>query len=142
MPMATGAGQPGSFLRPVPGPVSSLFGMRFHPVRGVWKLHDGMDLAASCGTPIRAADTGRVVFSGYNPAWGHRVIVDHGERSGRRWRTTYNHLSAPGATNGAVVLRGQPIGRVGSTGYSTGCHLHLGMERGGVLIDPLPHLSR
>ncbi|MCI1746969.1 MAG: peptidoglycan DD-metalloendopeptidase family protein [Acidipropionibacterium sp.] len=142
MPLATGAGQPGTFLRPVPGPVTSMFGMRLHPVRGVWKLHDGVDLASPCGTPIRAGATGRVVFSGYSPAWGYRVIVDHGQIAGTRWRTTYNHLSEPGAATGSVVLRGQPIGRVGSTGYSTGCHLHLGLERGGALIDPLPHLSR
>ncbi|WP_161971552.1 peptidoglycan DD-metalloendopeptidase family protein [Acidipropionibacterium jensenii] len=142
MPLATGAGQPGSFLRPVPGPVSSVFGMRHHPVRGVWKLHDGVDLASPCGTPIRAAATGRVTFSGYHPAWGYRVVVDHGTVSGSRLATTYNHLSGPGTAAGAVVLRGQPIGRVGSTGFSTGCHLHLGMERNGNPVDPLPHLSR
>ncbi|WP_051232548.1 peptidoglycan DD-metalloendopeptidase family protein [Acidipropionibacterium thoenii] len=141
LPMATGAGQPGTLSRPVDGPVSSLFGMRRHPVTGVWKLHDGVDLASPCGTPIRAAATGRVVFSGYQPAWGYRVVVDHGVLAGVRVRTTYNHLSGPGAATGSVVLRGQPVGRVGSTGYSTGCHLHLGMERDGRMVDPLRHLS-
>lgn len=142
MPMATGAGQPGSFLVPAPGPVSSPFGMRFHPVRRVWKLHDGVDFAADCGTPVRASATGRVVWSGYNAAWGYRVIVDHGVVAGTAVRTTYNHLSGPGAAAGTVVLRGQQVGLVGTTGFSTGCHLHFGMERGGTLVDPLPYLSR
>lgn len=141
-PMVTGAGQPGAFLRPAPGPVSSPFGMRLHPVRHVYKLHDGTDFASPCGTPIRAAATGRVVFSGFTSAWGNRVIVDHGMVAGAHVRTTYNHMSSPGAPVGAVLARGQMLGSVGTTGFSTGCHLHLGLERNGALTDPMPYLSR
>lgn len=140
MPMAVGARQPGTFSRPAPGPISSPFGMRFHPVRGIYKLHDGTDFAAACGTPVQAAATGRVVESGYSAAWGNRVVVDHGVVAGARVRTTYNHLSAPGAAVGSVVARGQVLGIVGTTGFSTGCHLHFGMERNGSLVDPMGYL--
>ena len=78
---------------------------------------------------------------GSTRAWGNRVIVDHGTVGSTHLRTTYNHLESIGVGQGSVVLRGQVLGRVGSTGFSTGCHLHLGLERDGQLVDPLPYLA-
>lgn len=141
LPSAAGMGGASALLRPVPGPVSSPFGYRVHPVTHVRKLHDGVDLASGCGTPVHAAYTGRVVWVGSTRAWGNRVIVDHGTVGSTHLRTTYNHLESIGVSQGSVVLRGQVLGRVGSTGFSTGCHLHLGLERDGHLVDPLPYLA-
>lgn len=130
------------FPPPVAGPVTSPYGMRTHPVTGRRRLHDGLDLGAACGTPVHSMAPGRVVESLHHRAWGHRVVVDHGVVAGARLRTTYNHLQRPGPPVGSPVAGGQVVGVVGSTGFSTGCHLHLGVERAGHLVDPLPFLLR
>lgn len=123
-------------VRPSSGPVSSPFGMRFHPVLHVWKLHDGLDFAADCGTPVRAAAAGRVVLVQAAIGYGNRVVVDHGTIGGHRVRTAYNHLSAFDVSAGQAVAQGQLVGRVGTTGFSTGCHLHLMVWRDGEVSDP------
>lgn len=132
------AGAPGrhGFLLPVRGPVTSRFGPRLHPVLGVRRLHDGTDFGVPCGTPIRAARGGTVVERVLHPAYGHRLVLDHGEVAGHRFRTSYNHALGWTVPVGARVHRGQVVGRVGSTGWSTGCHLHLMMEVDGALADP------
>lgn len=121
---------PGSL--PVAGRLSSPFGMRTHPVTGVHKLHDGTDIAAPCGTPIQAWGRGTVVRAEWHRAYGYRVWIDHGDI-----RTAYTHMPGLDVTVGQVVAAGQPIGRVGTTGLSTGCHLHWMAWRGGDLVDPL-----
>lgn len=121
---------------PVEGWVSSPFGMRFHPVYKRWELHDGLDIAAGCGTPVRAATGGRVVARYYNSAYGNRVIVDHGYRRGVGLGTTYNHLSAFSTFVGQRVRAGEVIGYVGTTGASTGCHLHFMVLENGRPVDP------
>jgi len=126
----------GGFARPVPGGITSPFGMRFHPVLHVWKLHDGTDFGASCGTPIRAPATGRVASVSYNAGYGNRLMLDH-ELDGRRVRTGYNHATRYVVRPGTVVRRGQLLGYVGTTGYSTGCHLHLMLWVGGRLANPM-----
>ena len=123
----------GSFLRPVGGPVTSPFGMRVHPVTGVRKLHDGVDFAAPCGTPVRAAASGAVVLRERHPAYGWRVVVDHGDGS----RSAYTHLQAFAVVVGQRVEAGTPLGSVGTTGLSTGCHLHFMIERDGSPVDPM-----
>ncbi len=124
-------------LRPVRGPVTSPFGRRFHPIRHVWKLHDGTDFGASCGTPIRAAADGRVINRYYNRGYGHRLMIDHGTLSGRGLVTGYNHATRYTVRVGQTVRRGQVIGYVGSTGYSTGCHLHLMVWVNGGVANPM-----
>lgn len=124
------------FLTPVQGPVTSRFGPRLHPVLGVRKLHDGLDFGAACGTPIRAARDGVVVQRDSNPGYGERLVLDHGDVAGHEVRTSYNHAIDYSVAAGSTVRRGQVIGRVGSTGYSTGCHLHLMMWVDGGLVDP------
>ncbi|MDO5066111.1 MAG: peptidoglycan DD-metalloendopeptidase family protein [Propionibacteriaceae bacterium] len=121
---------------PVPGPVTSPFGMRVHPVTGVYKLHDGVDFAASCGTPITLPWAGRVVSARYDGGYGHRVIVEHGAL-----RTAYAHMPRIDVQIGQELAAGAVVGVVGSTGYSTGCHLHWMAWREGRLVDPLTLLG-
>lgn len=118
---------------PVAGRTTSRFGMRRHPVTGVWKLHDGTDLAAPCGTPIRAPTGGRITRAYFNAAYGWRVFIDHGGGL----VTAYNHLPGLEVQVGQTVAPGQRIGSVGTTGLSTGCHLHWMAWRSGRLLDPL-----
>lgn len=122
----------GELERPVAGPVTSAFGMRVHPVTGVRKLHDGTDIAAPCGTPVRAAAAGTVSSASFAGAYGNRVDVGHGDAV-----TGYAHLSAMDVRPGQSVAAGDVVGRVGSTGSSTGCHLHLMLVVGGTPVDPL-----
>jgi murein DD-endopeptidase MepM/ murein hydrolase activator NlpD len=125
---------------PVHGWISSRYGMRLHPVYHRWTLHDGLDLAAPCGRPVRAAANGLVVARYYNVAYGNRVVIGHGLRNGVGLATTYNHLSRFSTHRGQVVHKGEIIGYVGSTGYSTGCHLHFMVLRGGHPVPPGPWL--
>ncbi|SDB91039.1 Peptidase family M23 [Raineyella antarctica] len=126
----------GAWLAPVRGPLTSPFGMRVHPVTGVYKLHDGVDYGAACGTPIRAPLAGTVTEVTYHPAYGWRARVDHGTVGGSRLVTSFNHAQGYSVRSGQQVVRGQVLGTVGSTGWSTGCHLHLMAWRDGGLVDP------
>ncbi len=122
--------------RPADGPITSPFGMRRHPVTGVWKLHDGADIGAACGTPIRAWADGVVVSAGWDGAYGNRVLVDHGTGSRGHVVTGYAHAQSFAVRAGARVARGQVIAAVGTTGMSTGCHLHAQAWVNQQLIDP------
>lgn len=125
---------------PVDGYVTSSYGMRLHPVYRRWSLHDGTDFGASCGTPVRAGEGGRVVAVYYNSAYGNRVIIDHGYTRGVGLGTSYNHLSAYSTYVGQRVERGDVIGYVGTTGASTGCHLHFMVFEDGGTVDPMSWL--
>lgn len=133
LPLASGSGGP-----PADGPITSRFGMRKHPVLGVWKVHDGVDIGAPCGAPVRSALAGTVVRVERHVAYGNRVILDHGSQG----RTGYAHLSAVNVSVGQSLGAGQQLGRVGTTGWSTGCHLHLMAWSGGSVVDPSGLLSR
>jgi murein DD-endopeptidase MepM/ murein hydrolase activator NlpD len=127
-------------IRPVDGRITSAYGMRVHPITGVYKLHDGTDLGSGCGTPIKAAASGTVTDRYYNSAYGNRVFIDHGIVSGRHMVTSYNHLSSFAVAKGAWVSQGQIIGYVGTTGMSTGCHLHLMLWVNGSLTNVMNYL--
>lgn len=130
-PANTGSSmEPGSL--PVAGPITSRFGMRVHPVTGVYKLHDGIDIGAACGVEIRLPWVGTVTSAGYHGGYGYRVVVDHGGT-----QTAYAHLPGIEVSVGQVLSAGARVGRVGNTGYSTGCHLHWMAWVGGALVDPL-----
>lgn len=131
-PPAPPAGVGGALVRPVGGPVTSPYGMRVHPVTGVRKLHDGTDFGVPCGTPVHAAGGGTVVGRSYSGAYGKRIIVRH--RPG--FETSYNHLSSQGVSVGDRVTAGQVIARSGTTGLSTGCHLHFMVLQGGHSTNP------
>jgi murein DD-endopeptidase MepM/ murein hydrolase activator NlpD len=126
----------GGFLsRPSDGWISSEFGMRFHPILHYWRLHAGRDYAANCGTPIRAAAPGRIISAGWAGGYGNRIEIDHGIVRGVNLVTAYNHMERY-AVRGGHVSRGQVIGYVGTTGSSTGCHLHFETYEDGVPKDP------
>ncbi|AQP48551.1 hypothetical protein BW730_14625 [Tessaracoccus aquimaris] len=127
--------------RPVNGRTTSKFGMRFHPILRVWKLHTGLDWAVPCGTPVGAAQAGTVVKAGWAGGNGIQVKVDHGMLRGYRVVTTYNHLSSIGVRVGQKVEALDGVGRVGSTGYSTGCHMHFEVIVNGQFTDPEPWLN-
>lgn len=122
----------GRFIRPVNGRLTSGFGMRVHPIFRVRKMHTGIDISAPAGTPIVAADSGVVVEAGYIRGYGYTVIIDHGGGMA----TLYAHCSALLVRAGQQVERGQTIARVGSTGYSTGPHLHFEIRVNGEPVNP------
>ena len=133
------AGGPTSGLlgRPVDGYVTSPFGYRTHPIYRYWGLHDGVDFGGGCGTPLRAAAPGRVVSSYYSGVYGNRIVIDHGVLAGRGVATIYNHASGYNVGVGDQVQQGQVIGFEGSTGWSTGCHLHFTVMVNGEAVDPM-----
>lgn len=136
-----GLGGRHGFGHPVPGAVTSPFGVRFHPVLKVWKLHDGTDLGASCGTPIRAPFGGRVQQVSTTRGYGRRLLLQHGRVDGHAVVTAYNHAQSYVVQPGQRVARGDLLGYVGSTGFSTGCHLHLMVWLDGTLTNPMTWFS-
>ena len=125
----------GSMSWPVPGytRISSAYGMRVHPITGVYKLHTGTDIAAPMGVNFIAANSGVVVKAGPNAAYGNMVIIDHGGGVS----TLYAHGSQILVTVGQYVNKGDPILKVGSTGYSTGPHAHFEVRINGEYADPM-----
>lgn len=129
----------GRFLLPVEGPVTTEFGSRrAYNGRLPSDHHAGTDFAAAQGTPVRAAAEGQVAFSGRLELRGNTVVLDHGAGI----YSTYAHLHESLVREGEVVRRGEPIGRVGSTGLSTGPHLHWEVWVGGANVDPLEWTER
>lgn len=128
----------GSFMWPLPAAnnvVTCKYGMRTHPITGVYKLHTGVDLRASSGTKIYAANSGTVTTAAYSTAYGYYVVINHGGGVA----TLYAHMSKMAVSRGQKVSQGAVIGYVGSTGYSTGPHLHFEITENGVRINPLNH---
>jgi murein DD-endopeptidase MepM/ murein hydrolase activator NlpD len=125
---------------PANGPITSPYGMRLHPILHYWKLHDGTDFGIPCGTPVYAAAPGRITAEYYNGGYGNRVILDHGWVHGVSLQTSYNHLTSFVAHVGQRVGRGQLIAYSGTTGYSTGCHLHFMVYVNGGTVDPMSWL--
>lgn len=134
---ARGGSATGFLSPPVDGYLTSDFGWRTHPIFGYRSFHDGIDFGAGrCGAPIRATADGVVVSSYYQTAYGNRLIIDQGWVAGGGLATIYNHSQRYTVGEGSRVRRGQVIGYVGSTGWSTGCHLHFTVLRNGSPVDP------
>jgi len=134
-------GDTGGFLyRPVPGAVTSSFGYRRHPIYGYWGLHDGTDFSAPCGTPNRAAGAGTVISKYWSDVYGNRLYLDLGQVNGKNMTVIYNHLSSYSASTGERVSRGEVVGYSGSTGWSTGCHLHFTVMLDGNPVNPMNYL--
>lgn len=125
----------GLFL-PVSGTVTSSYGFRDNPVNGEDDFHAGVDIAAAYGTPVRCALGGQVARTGYNAGRGNYIVVRHADGL----QTLYQHLSCAAVRAGETVAEGQVIGHVGTTGISTGPHLHMELIVDGVRMDPLPSL--
>ncbi|MFT7625022.1 MAG: murein DD-endopeptidase MepM/ murein hydrolase activator NlpD [Myxococcota bacterium] len=126
------------YLRPVGDvPISSPFGNRLHPISGVWKMHKGTDFAAGYGTDILAVADGTVTVVGWDAGgYGNWVEIEHSDGK----RTRYAHMSSVAVGQNASVSQGQSIGKVGSTGGSTGAHLHFEVRVGGQAFDPMGYL--
>lgn len=124
----------GSFLWPVASYVyvSSRFGLRVHPITGEKKSHTGIDIASNQGTAVYASDGGSVTLAGWNGGYGNCIMIDHGNG----YVTLYGHLSSISVSVGQTVSQGATIGAVGSTGNSTGPHLHFEVLKNGTRIDP------
>ncbi|MBO4386757.1 MAG: M23 family metallopeptidase [Treponema sp.] len=117
--------------------LTSRFGYRPDPFTGVKQHHTGIDMACPTGTPVKAAKSGTVSFTGYSNVYGKYVIVTHADG----YQTLYGHMSRITSKKGQIVDQGSQLGLVGSTGYSTGPHLHLSVYKNGKLIDPLSVLK-
>lgn len=118
--------------RPVNAPVTSGFGMRVHPILRFARMHRGMDFGAPTGTPVMAAADGQVIGAGWAGGYGRKIKIDHGGGL----QTSYSHLSRIVAPEGGTVRRGELIGYVGSSGLSTGPHLHYEVWKNGVAVNP------
>lgn len=125
-----------SLLLPVEGRKTSDFGNRLNPYSKQWRHHDGVDIAAPGGTPIRAAADGTVTRAGWNGGYGNYTCLEHAGGLS----TCYAHQSQILVKPGQQVRRGEVIGKVGSTGNSTGDHLHFEVRRNGTAVDPTPYL--
>lgn len=124
----------------IPIVVTSPFGMRYHPVLGVMKGHSGTDMAADCGTTIRAVASGYVNAVSSDVSAGNYVDVNHGIVGGSSVITEYLHMQAQYVSPGQYVNAGDALGEVGSTGYATGCHLHFGVLQNGSYVEPMDYL--
>jgi murein DD-endopeptidase MepM/ murein hydrolase activator NlpD len=127
------------WARPAAGRITSPFGHRVSPCHGCSSYHQGTDIGASCNSPIYAASTGKVIYAGWNGGYGNFTLIDHGGGI----TTGYGHQVNGGirVSVGQVVTVGQQIGRVGTTGASTGCHLHFEVRINGSAIDAVPFMA-
>jgi murein DD-endopeptidase MepM/ murein hydrolase activator NlpD len=132
--------QDGILLAPVDGAVTSPFGYRIHPIYGYWGLHDGTDFGVSCGEGMRAAADGTVTQEYYSSVYGNRLYLDVGKINGKSITVVYNHATSYRLKVGDTVKRGAVVGYVGSTGWSTGCHLHFTVLQNGTAVDPMGYL--
>jgi len=139
VPRDTSPGNGNGYLSyPSNAPVSSEFGMRFHPIWQQWILHAGIDFAANCGSPVYAAADGNVIMATPEYAsggYGNRLVIEHGIQRGVYLTTTYNHLTGFVRASGHVS-RGQLVAYSGTTGTSTGCHLHFETREDGTPVNP------
>ena len=129
----------GQFKWPAPSytRISDDYGYRIHPILGTEQFHNGVDMAAPSGSPILAAYDGEVIAASYSPTMGNYIMIDHGDGL----ITIYMHASSVSVSNGTMVARGEQIGCVGSTGRSTGPHLHFSVRLNGSYVSPWNYLS-
>lgn len=127
----------GRLAWPLRGRITSRYGYRRHPLWGGRSFHTGLDIANKYGTPIKAADSGEIIFAGWWDGYGKAVVIDHGKKT----TTVYAHMSRIYKQVGATVAKGQVVGLVGSTGYSTGPHLHFEVRKNGKPVNPYTYLK-
>ena len=132
----------GGFIRPVGGPVTSPFGWRVHPIFKRKIFHSGVDLGMPMNSPVKAANSGKVIFVGWYGGYGKVVIIDHGRINGVPTTTLYAHLNSYRVSVGSTVVKGQVIANVGTTGYSTGPHLHFEVRQNGNPTNPFNFVPR
>ncbi|MGE5583592.1 MAG: M23 family metallopeptidase, partial [Bacillota bacterium] len=126
----------GKYIWPVNGRITQMFGWRRHPILRKREFHTGLDISVPLGTEIAAADSGVVIFSGFNGGYGKMITIDHGSS----FSTLYAHTSLILVDKGQTVTKGQIIAKAGSTGLSTGPHLHFEIRKNGAPVNPLNYL--
>jgi murein DD-endopeptidase MepM/ murein hydrolase activator NlpD len=133
----------GTFIWPAPAchTTSSDFGVRVHPITGKETMHNGIDIPASYGSDVLAAASGKVIKSYYSKSYGNLIVINHGTYEGSTYVTYYAHNSELLYNVGDVVTEGTVIAKVGSTGYSTGNHLHFGVLKDGVWVNPIDYFE-
>jgi len=136
LPPSAVDGGPSAFAWPASGPITDPFGMRLHPVTHQWRMHNGLDIGAPMGATITASAAGKIIYAGWEGGYGNTIIIDHGGAAS----TLYGHCSQLFVSDGQDVAQGQAIGAVGSTGVSTGPHLHFEIRINGVAVDPSSRL--
>ncbi len=134
-------GVTGQFSWPIRGRISSGFGMRRHPIARRRRMHTGLDIAAPRGAPVKASDGGKVIQVKWRGGYGKVVVINHGSRNGKNHTTLYAHLSKQLVRTGQIVKKGHVIGKVGTTGSSTGPHLHFEIRVNGKPVNPRPYLK-
>jgi murein DD-endopeptidase MepM/ murein hydrolase activator NlpD len=130
----------GGFLRPIGGMITSPFGWRVHPIFHSRTFHSGVDIAGPYGASVHAANSGRVIYAGWYGGYGKVVILDHGVINGVPITTLYAHMCATNVSPGQTVSKGQTVGREGTTGYSTGPHVHFEVRVNGRPTNPLSYI--
>lgn len=130
-----------SFMMPLRGTITSKFGYRRHPIHRKRLMHTGLDIARPHGTAIKATNDGRVIYSGWRGGYGKVVMINHGNINGKNVVSLYGHLSRYRVRKGQKITKGQVIANVGSTGYSTGPHLHFEMRVNGKPVNPYNYVK-
>ena len=125
---------------PTNGPVTSPYGYRVHPIYGYYSLHNGIDFGVGCGQGLFASANGTVIDRYYDSVYGNRLFLSIGNVNGKNLVLIYNHMAGFAASEGEQVQRGDVVGYAGSTGWSTGCHLHFTVMADGVAVDPMTYL--
>lgn len=126
----------GAFIRPVSAPITSEFGMRYHPILKIRRMHSGLDFGAPVGSRVRASAAGVVILAEHKGGYGNTVVIEHGGGI----QTLYGHLSSYSVSAGQKVAQGQAIGRSGNSGLSTGPHLHFEIRLNGRPVNPRSRL--
>ena len=130
----------GAFMRPIGGRITSPFGWRTHPIFNSRTFHSGVDIAGPNKGSVRASNSGKVIYSGWYGGYGKVVIVDHGKVNGKPTTTLYAHMSSIKVGQGQMVNKGDVLGYEGSTGYSTGPHVHFEVRINGKPNNPLNYI--
>lgn len=130
----------GGFIKPIAGPITSPYGWRVHPIFKSRTFHSGIDIGGASNGAVQASNAGKVIYAGWYGGYGKVVIIDHGSYNGEKITTLYAHLNSWNVNVGQYVSRGQIVGREGSTGYSTGPHLHFEVRVNGQTRDPLRYI--
>ena len=130
----------GGWVYPVDARLNSNFGWRYHPIYHTRKLHAGVDFPVACGVPVGATHSGRVIAHAYTNGGGRKMILSHGIHNGKLVTSSYHHLQSYGPPVGTQVSAGDTIGRVGTSGSSTGCHLHFEIQEDGNSVNPTGYI--
>ncbi len=130
----------GGFIKPISGRITSPYGWRVHPIFKSRTFHSGIDIGGPFNGAVQASNSGKVIYAGWYGGYGKVVIIDHGLYNGAKITTLYAHLNSWNVKVGQYVSRGQVIGREGSTGYSTGPHVHFEVRVNGQTKNPLNYI--